>query len=278
VLTGAGISTSLGIPDFRSKETGLYSKLAHLGLSDPQEVFDIEIFREDPSIFYSIARDILPDSNRFSPTHAFIALLQEKGKLLTNFSQNIDNLEAAAGIRPDKLVQCHGSFATASCVKCRHQVPGDTIREDLQAARVAHCPRCIDNLAHLAAQRKPPTKKKKKRKRASRDHSHSTSKDRRRPSLSSLSPPTSPSCSPDDDDDDNIPSPGIMKPDITFFGEDLPATFHERLVQHDRALVDLVIVIGTSLKVAPVSEVVGFLPKDVPQVYISRTVSGRHPF
>lgn len=48
-LTGRHqISTSLGIPDFRSKETGLYTKLEHLGLSDPQEVFDIEIFREDP--------------------------------------------------------------------------------------------------------------------------------------------------------------------------------------------------------------------------------------
>ena len=44
-------------------------------------------------------------------------------------------------------------------------------------------------------------------------------------------------------------------------------------MKHDRNLVDLVIVIGTSLKVAPVSEVVGFLPPNVPQVYISRTVS-----
>lgn len=105
VLTGAGISTSLGIPDFRSKGTGLYSKLAHLGLNDPQEVFDIQLFRDDPSMFYSVARDILVETERFSPTHAFIALLEKKGKLLTNYSQNIDNLEAKAGISPEKLIQ-----------------------------------------------------------------------------------------------------------------------------------------------------------------------------
>lgn len=63
------------------------------------------------------------------------------------------------------------------------------------------------------------------------------------------------------------------QPDITFFGEPLPPTFNERLVNHDRNLVDLVLVIGTSLKVAPVSEVVGYLPANVPQIYISREVS-----
>lgn len=116
VLTGAGISTSLGIPDFRSAGTGLYSKLAYLGLNDPQEVFNIEVFKEDPTIFFSVAKDILPETKRFTPTHAFIALLQNKGKLLTNYSQNIDNIEAHAGISRDKLVQwyvqsCHFPLA-----------------------------------------------------------------------------------------------------------------------------------------------------------------------
>ena len=146
VLTGAGISTSLGIPDFRSKDTGLYTNLEHLGLSDPQEVFDIEVFREDPSIFYSIAKDILPATNKFSPTHAFINLLQEKDKLLTNFSQNIDNLESKAGVLPEKLIQCHGSFATATCVKCKHKVSGDEIYDELKAGKVAKCSRCLRDL------------------------------------------------------------------------------------------------------------------------------------
>ena len=64
-----------------------------------------------------------------------------------------------------------------------------------------------------------------------------------------------------------------LQPDITFFGEDLPDEFGQRLVQRDREIADLVIVIGTSLKVAPVSEVPGILPPHVPQIYISRSVS-----
>lgn len=73
------------------------------------------------------------------------------------------------------------------------------------------------------------------------------------------------------DDDYDLPSAGIMKPDITFFGEQLPDRFSERLTGHDKNLVDLVIVIGTSLKVAPVSEVVPYLPAHIPQMYISKT-------
>ncbi|KAI9874872.1 MAG: NAD-dependent histone deacetylase sir2, partial [Pleopsidium flavum] len=251
VLTGAGISTSLGIPDFRSKGTGLYAKLEYLGLSDPQEVFDINLFRDDPSIFYSIAKDVLPSTNRYSPTHAFIHLLQEKGRLLTNFTQNIDNLECHAGIVSEKLIQCHGSFATASCVECKYKVKGEEIYKDLKAGRVARCERCIRQL-------KQGKVVSMKRKRSSNGQS---SNKRRRNSFDDSS----------DEEDYSTKVAGVMKPDITFFGEDLPATFHDRLVKHDRDLVDLVIVIGTSLKVAPVSEVVGFLPPDVPQIYISRT-------
>ena len=249
VLTGAGISTSLGIPDFRSKETGLYSQLQHLGLSDPQEVFDISLFREDPSIFYSVAKDILPSANKFSPTHAFIRLLQEKDKLLTNFTQNIDNLEGHAGILPDKLIQCHGSFATASCVECKYKVKGEEIYKDLKAGRVARCDRCI---RHLRQSRPKGIKRK-------RSNGALLGKKRRQEYEDSS-----------DEEDFDIAVAGVMKPDITFFGEDLPATFHHRLANHDRDLVDLVLVIGTSLKVAPVSEVVGFLPASIPQMYISR--------
>lgn len=161
------ISTSLGIPDFRSKNTGLYSQLAYLGLSDPQEVFDIHLFRDDPSIFYSVARNILPTTNRFSPTHAFIRLLQDKDKLLTNFTQNIDNLEGYAGISAEKLIQCHGSFATASCQACKYKVKGEEIYKELKAGKVAYCGRCIRRL------QRPENPSGMKRKRSSNGKSHS---------------------------------------------------------------------------------------------------------
>jgi len=187
----AQISTSLGIPDFRSKGTGLYSKLEYLGLSDPQEVFDINLFRDDPSIFYSIAKDILPSSNKCSPTHAFIRLLQEKGKLLTNFTQNIDNLECHAGILPEKLIQCHGSFATATCVECKYKVKGEEIHKDLKTGRVARCERCIRQLQQGKA-------RGMKRKRSSNGQSSSK---RRRNSFDDSS----------DEEDYSIKVAGVMK-------------------------------------------------------------------
>ncbi|KAI1935686.1 NAD-dependent histone deacetylase sir2 [Ophidiomyces ophidiicola] len=246
VLTGAGISTSLGIPDFRSKDIGLYSKLEHLGLGDPQEVFDINLFLEDPTIFYSVAKDILPTEKRFSPTHAFIKLLQDKGKLLTNFTQNIDNVESNAGILPSKLIQCHGSFATATCLKCKTQVNGEAIFHKIREGLVPNCKQCKKRLV---------MKTQCKKRKHSSIESHKKSRKWH---------------TDDDSEGEDYNAPGIMKPDITFFGEDLPDAFRNRLLGHDRDLADLVIVIGTSLKVAPVSEVPGLMPT-IPQLFISRT-------
>ncbi|EGW32451.1 uncharacterized protein SPAPADRAFT_61518 [Spathaspora passalidarum NRRL Y-27907] len=223
VITGAGISTSLGIPDFRSSQ-GFYSMVQHLGLSDPQEVFDLRLFHADPSLFYSIAYMILPPENIYSPLHSFIQVLQSKGKLLRNYTQNIDNLESYAGINPDKLVQCHGSFATATCVTCGVTVPGETIFPEIRAKEIPYCPPC--------------TKKKNAILRK--------------------------------DDDHYFPeSFGVYKPDITFFGEPLPKLFHDR-INHDIQQCDLLISIGTSLKVAPVADIVDKLPQTTPQILINK--------
>ena len=260
VITGAGISTSLGIPDFRSKDTGFYSSLRAMGMSEPEEVFDIFNFDENPQTFYSLAGEILPkDSKAYTPTHAFIRALQDQGRLQTNYTQNIDNLEGFAGITPDRLIQCHGSFATASCRVCAHQIPGESIFADIRAKKIATCAECEKRIASeaaaaAAAPPKPePTKKKKHHKTRSFDSS---------------------SDSNSDDEDDNIPTPGVMKPDITFFGEDLPNDFFTRFNDLDSVSADLILVIGTSMQVAPVAKIPDKIAQagrgEVPCIYIGR--------
>uniref|UniRef100_A0A673Z8I7 protein acetyllysine N-acetyltransferase n=1 Tax=Salmo trutta TaxID=8032 RepID=A0A673Z8I7_SALTR len=208
VLTGAGVSVSCGIPDFRSRD-GIYARLAidFPDLPDPQAMFDIEYFRRDPRPFFKFAKEIYPGQFQPSPCHKFISMLGKHGKLLRNYTQNIDTLEQVAGVQ--RIIQCHGSFATASCLVCKHKVDCEAVREDIFNQVVPHCPRCPD-----------------------------------------------------------IPL-AIMKPDIVFFGENLPELFH-RAMKQDKDEVDLLIVIGSSLKVRPVALIPTSIPHEVPQVLINR--------
>ncbi|KAK1837083.1 NAD-dependent histone deacetylase [Podospora conica] len=141
VMTGAGISTAAGIPDFRSPETGLYANLAKLKLPHPEAVFDLDFFRQNPEPFYVLAKDLYP--GHFHPTvsHVFIHLLSKKGLLLQLFTQNIDCLERAAGIPDDLIVEAHGSFAHQRCIECKTPYPEDLMREHVRVAKV---PRCLD--------------------------------------------------------------------------------------------------------------------------------------
>lgn len=249
VLTGAGISTSCGIPDFRSKD-GIYSKFDYrkFGLGDSQELFDITVFKEDPSIFYSFASELLPKKEQYSPTHAFISLLQSKGKLRRNYTQNIDNIEITAGITPDRLVQCHGSIGFAKCMDCGFQAMLNDIKSNILKGDVPLCHSCVTSttdFAHDSAHRK--RKKQKK----------------------------GPSFSSDPDNDDSAPmnarSRGVLKPGLTFFGEPLDDKFRVTLFEeNDINESDMLLCIGTSLKVAPVSGIVDVLPPTTPQIYIGR--------
>lgn len=116
-MTGAGISTSAGIPDFRSPETGLYANLARLDLPYAEAVFDISYFRQNPDPFYILAKELFP--GKFFPTiaHAFIALLDEKYLLKMLFTQNIDCLERKAGVPGEKIVEAHGRWFVALFLK-----------------------------------------------------------------------------------------------------------------------------------------------------------------
>lgn len=69
-------------------------------------MFDIEYFRSNPRPFFDFAREIFPGQFKPSLSHLFIKMLETQGKLLRNYTQNIDTLEQVAGIK--RVVQCHG--------------------------------------------------------------------------------------------------------------------------------------------------------------------------
>eukprot|EP00906_Rhabdomonas_costata_P026895 RCo038284 len=134
VMTGAGISVSAGIPDFRSPGTGLYAQLEKYDLPHPTSVFELNYFRQHPEPFYILAKEMWPGN--FDPTdaHLFIKLLEQKGVLRRNYTQNIDCLERAAKINPELLMECHGTFATAHTIDPPHKaVPIEEIKARLDA-------------------------------------------------------------------------------------------------------------------------------------------------
>ena len=114
LLSGAGMSTNAGIPDFRGPQ-GLYKKA---GIPDPERIFDIEYFYRDPSLFYSFHRELLKALDAAKPTfaHFFFAALEKKGKLLGIVTQNIDALHQRAGSR--KVYEIHGGIWESHCTKC----------------------------------------------------------------------------------------------------------------------------------------------------------------
>ena len=116
LLSGAGISTTAGIPDFRSPKTGLYANLQKYSLPYPEAIFELDFFLETPEPFYTLTRELFPGKFRPTKSHLFIKLLQNEGLLLRNYTQNIDMLERLAGLDEEFLVEAHGSFKSARCV------------------------------------------------------------------------------------------------------------------------------------------------------------------
>jgi len=139
VMTGAGISVSAGIPDFRTPGTGLYYNLQKYNFDDPQDVFRISYFRRDPKPFYEIAKVLYPDQFHPTKAHYLVKLLAKHGLLLRQFTQNIDTLEFIADIPQDKVVYSHGSFSKSHCVNCHAEYSYEYVREKVFANEIVKC-------------------------------------------------------------------------------------------------------------------------------------------
>ncbi|EAU29565.1 conserved hypothetical protein [Aspergillus terreus NIH2624] len=210
ILTGAGISTAAGIPDFRSPTSGLYAKLAPLKLPFPEAIFHISYFTHTPEPFYAIAKARHPRCLKPTKSHAFLGLLARKGLLHFLFTQNTDGLEENAFVPADKVLAVHGNWKTQRCHKCNTPYPDELMKKAIAKREVPYC---------LEARCK-----------------------------------------------------GAVKPDVVFFGQSLPAAFDEK--EKLIAEADLVIVMGTSLKVAPCSRLPRLAREGVPRILINMESAG----
>ncbi|KAG8589676.1 hypothetical protein GDO81_006490 [Engystomops pustulosus] len=143
-MVGAGISTSAGIPDFRSPGSGLYANLQKYNLPYPEAIFEIGFFKQNPEPFFALARELYP--GQFKPTicHYFIKLMKEKGLLLRCYTQNIDTLERVAGLTTDDLVEAHGTFHTSHCIGtfCGEEYQLPWMKEKIFSDLIPKCDKC----------------------------------------------------------------------------------------------------------------------------------------
>jgi NAD-dependent deacetylase len=132
VLTGAGVSTESGIPDFRSP-TGIWKRY------DPMEYATIEAFRRDPAKvwdFYSKRLGVLAGAKP-NAAHFALAELERRGLVEAVITQNVDRLHELAGSQ--EVIEVHGSIRTSSCPDCGHREEFERVLELLP---VPACERC----------------------------------------------------------------------------------------------------------------------------------------
>ena len=209
IMSGAGISTAVGIADYRSKDSGVYSSEATRG------IFDGAQFYKDPSVLYKGCKRLFEPlfvkdgSVSVSLAHRFFALLERKKLLLRVYDQNIDGLTVKSVANPDRVRQCHGSLETSRCIKC-HQSAGSSFLDGVRLGQVSECVYCD----------------------------------------------------------------GFIRPDVCFFGEPLTEDFLKSQFEDLSQKADLIIVMGTSLKVYPFASLPSLVSSLTPRLLINNEKVG----
>ncbi len=135
VLTGAGMSTESGIPDFRSP-TGIWAQY------DPMEVATIDAFRRDPERvweFYALRLGVLGEVEP-NAGHYAIAELERRGLVRAVVTQNVDGLHLRAGSLD--VIEAHGSLRECVCLSCGRREPIEAVRRQLEDGPAPRCPEC----------------------------------------------------------------------------------------------------------------------------------------
>lgn len=135
VLTGAGVSTESGIPDFRS-DSGIWAEV------DPFEVASIEAFRRDPEKVWDFYRErihVLLDAAP-NAAHEALAELERLGFVRAIVTQNIDSLHSRAGSR--EVIEVHGSIRSAVCLRCLWTEATDGVLAQLGERAAPVCVHC----------------------------------------------------------------------------------------------------------------------------------------
>jgi NAD-dependent deacetylase len=136
-LTGAGISTASGIPDFRSEGTGLWAK------DEPLEVASQITFRTHPEDFFTWFRPLVTSIFESKPNPAHLALveLEQNDKLHAIITQNIDILHQKSGAT--HVIKLHGTLATLTCTQCYQQYNYQPyLPPFVETGKIPHCPKC----------------------------------------------------------------------------------------------------------------------------------------
>lgn len=256
-ITGAGISVSAGIPDFRSAE-GLYSRVlpadgdgptTKLGTIKGRDFFDASFFANPSTrpIFYKFLAELqsMCQAGAPTPTHHFLGTLHADGRLLRWYTQNIDGLEKRLGLslssdlipaKKPPVVSLHGTMEQLSCTLCGHRQPfDDKCHELLKKGNAPECVRCFTFSSQRVAHGKRAVKT------------------------------------------------GVMRPDIVLYNEPHPqGDLIAEYLAHDTARrPSLLLVMGTSLKVVGLKKMVKDLARSVHQdpdglvVFINKTPAAR---
>lgn len=217
VMTGAGLSTAAGIPDFRSPDVGLFTRvMGKYNVPHPEMVFHIDYFHDNPAVFYEISRGMLDVDFKPTVAHYFIKLLADKNLLLRHYTQNVDGLDLAAGLAEDKVVAAHGTMYTSHCINssCHTKYTLEWIKDQITKNSDMTVPRC-----HKCQ--------------------------------------------------------SVIKPDVVLYGEQLPANFFSMQTK-DFSQCNLLIIMGTSLKVEPFASLVERVPENTPRLLINLEKTGEN--